>query len=92
MEIIATFTNSNFIIFFNVNSMKYKLPSNEYSSINQISIYGYTRVSVRKITIINRNSKVDMIRENIHFNDTDDILIIKNLNIKMDVDSKIVIS
>jgi alpha-glucosidase (family GH31 glycosyl hydrolase) len=91
MEISAMYSNDNFLIQFHVNSFKFKPVNSEYPYISEITIYGYARISVKKITVIDKESRYEMKRENFVFDDVNDVLRIKNLGIKMEIDTKIII-
>jgi hypothetical protein len=92
MEIVAANINDNFVLSFHVNSYKYKPKENEYPYIQQIVLYGYTRLSVKKISLISKLKRLEINRAQYKFEDAKEVLKITNLNIRMDIDNKLIIS
>ena len=79
-------------IFFRVFSFKYILQSNLFkNSINRLIIYGFTKLTVKKITIMNKIGRVEIDRSKLIFSQTSDILTIPNINIPLNMDTKILI-
>ena len=79
-------------IFFKVYSFKYKIPQNLFNnSINKITIYGFSKIGVKKLTIMNKNGRIVLDKNSYSFSQTNDILIIKDISIPLDMDTKILI-
>ena len=79
-------------IFFRVFSFKYILQSNLFKNlINRLIIYGFTKLTVKKITIMNKIGRVEIDRSKLIFSQTSDILTIPNINIPLNMDTKILI-
>jgi alpha-glucosidase (family GH31 glycosyl hydrolase) len=79
-------------IFFKVYSFKYKIPQNLFNnSINKIIIYGFSKIGVKRLTIMNKNGRIVLDKNSYSFSQTNDILIIKDISIPLDMDTKILI-
>ena len=79
-------------IFFKVYSFKYKIPQNLFNnSINKIFIYGFSKIGVKKLTIMNKNGRIQLDKTSYSFMQSNDILIIKDISIPLDMDTKILI-
>ena len=107
MLIIVSQRTSDISIFFKVYSFKYNLPINlfknsinilffififfKYLKLNRLIIYGFTKISVRKITIMNKNDRQEIDKSKLNFSQTNDILTIPNISIPLNMDTKILI-
>ena len=79
-------------IFFKVYSFKYKIPQNLFNnSINKIFIYGFSKIGVKKLTIMNKNGRIQLDKTSYSFMQSNDILIIKDISMPLDMDTKILI-
>ena len=79
-------------IFFKAYSFKYKIPQNLFNnSINKIFIYGFSKFGVKKLTIMNKNGRIQLDKTSYTFMQSNDILIIKDISIPLDMDTKILI-
>ena len=92
MLISVSQTTIEMSIFFKVYNFKYKLKNNLFNNeINRIIIYGFSKISIKKITIINKNGRQLLNINNIERNNNKDIIIIKDISIPLDMDSKMLI-
>ena len=79
-------------IFFRVYSFKYNLPKDLFKNcINRLIIYGFTKLSIKKITIMNKNGRVELDRTKLIFSQMSDVLTIPNINVPLNMDTKILI-
>ena len=79
-------------IFFRVYSFKYNLPVELFkNSINKLIIFGFTKLTIKKITIMNKNGRVELDRSKLIFSQTSDVLTIPNINVPLNMDTKILI-
>ena len=79
-------------IFFRVYSFKYNLPKDLFKNcINRLIIYGFTKLSIKKITIMNKNGRVEIDRTKLIFSQMSDVLTIPNINVPLNMDTKILI-
>ena len=79
-------------IFFRVYSFKYNLPVEIFkNSINKLIIFGFTKLTIKKITIMNKNGRVELDRSKIIFSQTSNALTIPNINVPLNMDTKILI-
>lgn len=91
MEISSSYSHEIFNIIFHVYSTKYTPSEKEYPFIDRISIYGYTKFEVRKVSIVNKKLRYDLNPEFYTFEFNKKILILKNLQIKFDIDTRIIL-
>ena len=92
MFISATQRSSDTSIFFKVYSFKYKLPDTLYQNkINKVVIYGFSKISVKKLAIMNKNGRIELDKSSFSFFQSNDVLTIQNLSIPLDMDTKILI-
>ena len=92
MLISVSQTTIEMSIFFKVYNFKYKLKNNLFNNeINRIIIYGFSKISIKKITIMNKNGRQLLNINNIERNNNKDIFIIKDISIPLDMDSKMLI-
>ena len=92
MFISATQRASDTSIFFKVYSFKYKLPETLFkNTINKVVIYGFSKISVKKLAIMNKNGRVELDKNGFSFFQSNDILTIQNISIPLDMDTKILI-
>ena len=92
MLISVSQTTIEMSIFFKVYNFKYKLKNNLFNNeINRIIIYGFSKISIKKITIMNKNGRQLLNINNIERNNNKDIIIIKDISIPLDMDSKMLI-
>ena len=92
MLITVSQRTSDISIFFRVYSFKYNLPINLFkNSINRLIIYGFTKMTVRKITIMNKNGRQEIDKSKIIFSQTNDVLTIPYISIPLNMDTKILI-
>ena len=92
MLITVSQRTSDISIFFRVYSFKYNLPNNLFkNSINRLIIYGFTKMTVRKITIMNKNGRTEMDKSQLIISQVNDILTIPNVAIPLNMDTKILI-
>ena len=93
MTITVSQRTSDISIFFRMYSFKYNLPNDLFKNcINRLIIYGFTKLSIKKITIMNKNERVELDRAKLIFSQTSDILTIPNINIPLNMDTKILIN
>ena len=79
-------------IFFRVYSFKYNLSTDLFKNrINRLIIYGFTKLSIKKITIMNKNERVELDRSKLIFSQNSDVLTIPNINVPLNMDTKILI-
>ena len=92
MLITVSQRTSDISIFFRVYSFKYSLPKNLFKNcINRLIIYGFTKMSVRKITIMNKNGRTEIDKSQLIISQVNDILTIPNVAIPLNMDTKILI-
>ena len=92
MLITVSQRTSDISIFFRVYSFKYNLPKSLYKNcINRLIIYGFTKMTVRKITIMNKNGRTEIDKSKLIISQVNDILTIPNINIPLNMDTKILI-
>ena len=92
MLITVSQRTSDISIFFRVYSFKYNLPKNLFkNSINRLIIYGFTKMTVRKITIMNKNGRTEIDKSQLIISQVNDILTIPNIDIPLNMDTKILI-
>ena len=92
MLITVSQRTSDISIFFRVYSFKYNLPKNLFkNSINRLIIYGFTKMTVRKITIMNKNGRKEIDKSQLIISQVNDILTIPNIAIPLNMDTKILI-
>lgn len=92
MIITATQHSMDMSIFFRAYSFKYKIPEKLYqNSINKVVIYGFSKISVKKLAIINKNGRIELTKQSFSFSQSNDILIIQNISIPLNMDTKILI-
>ena len=92
MLISVSQTTIEMSIFFKVYNFKYKLKNNLFNNeINKIIIYGFSKISIKKITIMNKNGRHLLNINNFERNNNKDIIIIKDISIPLDMDSKMLI-
>ena len=92
MLITVSQRTSDISIFFRVYSFKYNLPKNLFkNSINRLIIYGFTKMAVRKITIMNKNGRTEIDKSQLIISQVNDILTIPNIAIPLNTDTKILI-
>ena len=92
MLITVSQRTNDISIFFRVFSFKYNLHNDLFkNSINRLIIYGFTKLTIKKITIMNKNGRVEFDRSKLIFSQTSDILTIPNINIPLNMDTKILI-
>ena len=92
MLITVSQRTSDISIFFRVYSFKYNLPKNLFKNcINRLIIYGFTRMTVRKITIMNKSGRTEIDKSQLIISQVNDILTIPNIAIPLDMDTKILI-
>ena len=83
---------SDIPIFFRVYMFKYNLPSDLFKNcINRLIIYSFIKLSIKKITIMNKNGRVELDRSKLIFSQTIDVLTIPNSNVPLNMDTKILI-
>ena len=93
MTITVSQRTSDISIFFRMYSFKYNLPNDLFKNcINRLIIYGFTKLSIKKITIMNKNERVELDRAKLIFSQTSDILTVPNINIPLNMDTKILIN
>ena len=79
-------------IFFRVYSFKYNLLVELFkNSINNLIIFGFTKLTIKKITIMNKNGRVELDRSKLIFSQTRDVLTVPNINVPLNMDTKILI-
>ena len=92
MLITVSQRTSDISIFFRVYSFKYSLPQNLFKNcINRLIIYGFTKMAVRKITIMNKNGRTEIDKSQLIISQVNDILTIPNIAIPLNMDTKILI-
>ncbi len=92
MIITVSQRTTDISIFFRVYTFKYNLPSDLFKNcINRLIIYGFTKLSIKKITIMNKNGRVELDRSKLIFSQTSDVLTIPNINVPLNLDKKILI-
>ena len=92
MLITVSQRTSDISIFFRVYSFKYNLPKNLFKNcINRLIIYGFTKMTVRKITIMNKNGRTEIDKSKLIISQVNDILTIPDINIPLNMDTKILI-
>ena len=92
MMITVSQRTSDISIFFRVYSFKYNVPSNIFkNSINRLIIYGFTKMTIRKITIMNKNGRTEIDKSQLIISQINDILTIPNIAIPLNMDTKILI-
>ena len=92
MLITVSQRTNDISIFFRVFSLKYVLHRDLFkNSINRLIIYGFNKLTVKKITIMNKNGRVEFDRRKLIFSQTSDLLTIPNINIPLNMDTKILI-
>ena len=92
MLITVSQRTNDISIFFRVFSFKYNLHNDLFkNSINRLIIYGFTKLTIKKITIMNKNGRVEFDRSKLIFSQTSDTLTIPNINIPLNMDTKILI-
>ena len=92
MLITVSQRTTDISIFFRVYTFKYNLPNNLFqNSINRLIIYGFTKLSIKKITIMNKNGRIEFDRSKLIFSQTSDVLTIPNINVPLNMDTKILI-
>ena len=92
MLITVSQRTNDISIFFRVFSLKYILHRDLFkNSINRLIIYGFNKLTVKKITIMNKNGRVEFDRRKLIFSQTSDLLTIPNINIPLNMDTKILI-
>ena len=92
MLITVSQRTSDISIFFRVYSFKYNLPKNLFkNAINRLIIYGFTKMTVRKITIMNKNGRTEIDKSQLIISQVNDILTIPNIAIPLNMDTKILI-
>ena len=90
MLITVSQRTSDISIFFRVYSFKYNLPKNLFKNcINRLIIYGFTKMAVRKITIMNKNGRTEIDKSQLIISQVNDILTIPNIAIPLNTDTKI---
>ena len=83
---------TNISIFFRIYTFKYSLPCDLFNNcINKLIIYGFTKLSIKKIIIMNKNGRVELYRSKLIFSQTSDVLTIPNINVPLNMDTKILI-
>ena len=92
MLITVSHRTNDISIFFRVYSFKYNLSSDLFKNrINRLIIYGFTKLTIKKITIMNKNQRVELDRSKLIFSQNSDVLTIPNINIPLNMDTKILI-
>ena len=92
MIITVSQRTNDISIFFRVYSFKYNTPSDLFSNcINRLIIYGFTKLSIKKITVMNKNGRLELDRTKLIFSQTSDVLTIPNINVPLNMDTKILI-
>ena len=92
MLITVSQRTNDISIFFRVFSLKYVLHRDLFkNSINKLIIYGFNKLTVKKITIMNKIGRVEFDRRKLIFSQTSDLLTIPNINIPLNMDTKILI-
>ena len=92
MVITVSQRTNDISIFFRVYSFKYNLPIDLFKNcINRLIIYGFTKLSIKKITIMNKNGRVELDRSKLIFSQSSDVLTIPNINVPLNMDTKILI-
>ena len=92
MLITVSQRTNDISIFFRVFSFKYNLHNDLFkNSINRLIIYGFTKLTIKKITIMNKKGRVEFDRSKLIFSQTSDTLTIPNINIPLNMDTKILI-
>ena len=92
MLITVSQRTSDISIFFRVYSFKYNLPKNLFKNcINRLIIYGFIKMAVRKITIMNKNGRTEIDKSQLIISQVNDILTIPNIAIPLNTDTKILI-
>ena len=92
MLITVSQRTSDISIFFRVYSFKYNLPQKLFkNAINRLIIYGFTKMTVRKITIMNKNGRTEIDKSQLIISQVNDILTIPNIAIPLNMDTKILI-
>ena len=92
MLITVSHRTNDISIFFRVYSFKYNLSSDLFKNrINRLIIYGFTKLIIKKITIMNKNERVELDRSKLIFSQNSDVLTIPNINIPLNMDTKILI-
>ena len=90
MLISVTQRSSEISIFFKVYSFKYKLPAEMFkNSIDRITVYGFSKFSVKKLSIMNKNGRVELDKSSFSFIQSDDVLVIQNISIPLNIDTKV---
>ena len=92
MLVTVSQRTSDISIFFRVYSFKYNLPKTLFKNkINRLIIYGFTKMGVRKITIMNKNGRTEIDKSHLIISQVNDILTIPNIAIPLNTDTKILI-
>ena len=92
MLITVSHRTNDISIFFRVYSFKYNLSTDLFKNrINRLIIYGFTKLSIKKITIMNKNERVELDRSKLIFSQNSDVLTIPNINVPLNMDTKILI-
>ena len=92
MLITVSHRTNDISIFFRVYSFKYNLSNDLFKiRINRLIIYGFTKLSIKKITIMNKNERVELDRSKLIFSQNSDVLTIPNINVPLNMDTKILI-
>ena len=92
MLITVSHRTNDISIFFRVYSFKYNLSSDLFKNrINRLIIYGFTKLIIKKITIMNKNERVELDRSKLIFSQNSDVLTIPNINVPLNMDTKILI-
>ena len=92
MLITVSHRTNDISIFFRVYLFKYNLSTDLFKNrINRLIIYGFTKLSIKKITIMNKNERVELDRSKLIFSQNSDVLAIPNINVPLNMDTKILI-
>ena len=92
MLITVSQRTSDISIFFRVYSFKYNLPKNLFKNcINRLIIYGFTKMTIKKITTMNKNGRTEIDKSQLIISQVNDILTIPNIAIPLNTDTKILI-
>jgi hypothetical protein len=89
--ILTDLTNNAFNIKFHIHESKYKIPESDYPYISHIKIYGFNKINMKRIVIINKNGRIELSHKDYLFTFST-LVINKNLYIRMDSETRIVIN
>ena len=92
MIITASQSTYDLSVFFRVFSFKHKPSAALFQNkINKVFIYGFNKMTLKRVTVMNKKGRKSLDKNNCYFDNNYDKLTLENVDIPLDLDTKIFI-